>query len=280
MLLWLGTAQASSCCLPATSAAPGVLTPAEGAGAAVGLGWDEKLGAWAWDGRFADAEDKQVWTARVAAMVRLAGPLQAAVDLPLSVRHHDVADVHEVGGGVGDLGLSLRLDGAGSGSGLPRPALTVGASFPTGRGWEATATRTGVDVTGAGAVVVRGGASLEPELPFGAATLGLAVDLPTNLPTSVMLTPAAGLSWRLGGRADLRAGVAAEVLPATTTPSVVPLASLGAVIRASKQVRLLPSVSVAPPVAHLGVNGESWLRAGLSAVVAAPPRLRVQESPT
>lgn len=278
LLLALTTpAQAASCCLPASSASPGVLAPTEAYGGAVAVGVDERLGAWAWDGDYAGAatDRRQVYTARLAAMVRLSGPLQVAVDLPASARSYTVAEVHETGVGVGDLGATLRIDASQRGTwpATARPAVTLGVSIPTGRGWDDAATTTGADVTGAGSTVVRGGLAWEGLIVRGVWTAGVSAELPTGAPASLQVVPAVGAGWRAKPQFDLRAGLAAEVGPAATAVSVVPVVSAGAVWRLSKVARLLPGVSVAPPIPGIGRNGESWVRVGVAAVVggAAPP---------
>ncbi len=156
-----GVAHASACCVGTVSDQPAQLGRCERLGAALAVGSAVELGSFDGQGRWGATSDGWVQsTATLGVAARWARWGSASLSLPVVLSAREAPGLASVGGGVGDLALSARIEPWEEGT-SPRPTFSVGLVAPTGRGWADAEDPLGADVTGAGAWSPVAGVALE-----------------------------------------------------------------------------------------------------------------------
>ncbi len=154
-------AHASACCVGSVSDQPAQLGRCEKFGAALAAGSAVELGSFDGAGRWGPTSDgwaESTMTLGVGA--RWARWGSAALSLPGVLNVKGAPGVSSVGGGLGDVALTARIEPWEEGGG-PRPAFALGVIAPTGRAWAASEAPLGADVTGAGHWSPLAGVALE-----------------------------------------------------------------------------------------------------------------------
>lgn len=166
LLLVAGRAGAQACCAASTALTPGRLAVHEDALLGMQLRANDVIGSYDVDGRYAASPPRTSevdFEEDLFATVRVAGRGQAAVLFPIVQQLRTAREVHDGGGGVGDVNVSGRWDFtlAGESFTLPGIAALIGATLPTGTPPERATHRLATDATGVGAVQVHVGLALE-----------------------------------------------------------------------------------------------------------------------
>lgn len=162
-------AQAAACCISATSFGVGRLLIWEDFASGVQLGHARTLGQW-------DASETLRWNpdqysegisqVQPWAIVRLHQRVQLQAWAPVLVNDRWSGSVHQVAGGLGDIGAAVRFEFLSIGAlrGFPSFAATVGGIAPTGRRVEQTSPPLFAGTTGRGAW--GGSLAIESEYAF------------------------------------------------------------------------------------------------------------------
>jgi len=162
-------AHAAACCISATSFGVGRLLIWEDFAGGVQLGHARTLGQWDanetlhWnpDGYSEGISQVQPW-----AIVRLHQLVQLQAWVPVLINDRWSSSVHQIAGGLGDIGAAVRFEVLSIGAlrGFPSFAATVGGIAPTGRRVEQTSPPLFAGTTGRG--TWGGSLAIESEYAF------------------------------------------------------------------------------------------------------------------
>jgi hypothetical protein len=278
-------AGAQACCAGSSAITPGRLGLHEDALVGLQLRGTSLMGSYDHRGRYrrSPPESSEVGLREdLVAGLRFLQHGQVAVLVPFVQTGRSVPGRSELGGGLGDVNLSLRYDlfEARRSAVFPGIAVLVGLTLPTGVPVESASNVLATDATGIGAVQTNGGVALEQI--FGAWTVSTAALVGRRWPREVQdVNQALGAEWTfvaagaytfpsevalamaaayvLEGEARIE-GVeqrdTSRHLLTTTASAVVPL---------SDRVRLQGTTFVNPPFSTVGVN--QTVLAGLSFMV-------------
>ncbi|MCK6528255.1 hypothetical protein L6R50_12095 [Myxococcota bacterium] len=270
-----GAARASACCVGATSATPGVLGRCERFGFGGGYSFERTLGEFRADGDFTPAGESARTTHRfvVAGRYRPTRFLQVGADLPLLVQSAPGAEGRDVGGGVGDVSVFVRVDpvedafAARLPRGVPVPVFSLAVAFPSGKGWQDVDSSSPGSVTGTGRVVLTPTLTLERTGVRGGIALAGSVSLGLPRPDEGDGAVLPGAAWRgavtgqvfATRRLTFAATAGARGSAAATrdgeafgVPGVEPLLGIGASASLSRSMRLAAGVEGGLPIAGLG----------------------------
>jgi hypothetical protein len=219
----------------------------------------------------------------LVAAVRVFSKAQLAVLLPVMQTWRRVPGQSALGGGFGDLNLSIRYDALlpGEMRSVPGIALLAGITIPTGTPPDRTSSTLATDSTGIGAVQVTGGFALE-DLYLSHVLVNLTLLATQRLARSVdgiretlglQISGALAAGWVFDGGAGLAligrydteadARVNDQLVPSSGKRAV----SFGVVggLPIAKGWRLQGSLLDIPPISGLGLNQSANL--GFSAAV-------------
>jgi len=264
--LLISAAWASSCCLPVGGALPGVLAAEERWGLGLSGGAAAWRGDWGLDGAWRPAAPnlRRSQELGLAAMVRVGGPFQLSLGLPALHQRVELGGVPDQALSTGDLSVGLRVEGPRGGlrAGSFRPGLRLGIGLPTSEAPPGGAIL-GADL-GAGARRVSAGLDWESRWGRGPWSVGL--DLSQTEGAAAELAPMGLVGWSLSESVDLHLLLSPTVSFAGRWGSSL---GLQLPVRPRAGLRLIPSVSAAPPLSGLGRERQGWMSARLVVVTAA-----------
>jgi hypothetical protein len=278
-------AGAQACCAGTSAITPGRLGLHEDALVGLQVRAASLIGSYDQLGRYRPSQHETSelsFQQDMVAALRFFERAQCAVLIPIVQTRRSVAGRSEVGGGIGDVNLSLRYDviDARRPVALPGVALLAGLTLPTGVPVESASNLLATDATGIGAIQINGGVALEQT--FGAWTVGatgLAAKRLTRDVQNVQQT--LGVEWTfiaagaytLESELALAAAVAYAIEGESTIDGIeqqgtsrrLLTATASALLPLSDPIRLRAAAFASPPSSSLGANQNAL--AGLSLMV-------------
>lgn len=178
ILLFSALAEAGACCVAATSAAPAALGECEHVLVGVGVSSGGVLGRWDDHGAVRGSSMGEVnGAANLTLAARWDRKAQVLVDVPFALTSRTSGDLHEVGGGIGDIGARILWDPLEEKT-LPTPVFVGGVKLPTGRDWRASETPLQSDVTGMMGTALSAGLLLDRTLGKFPWSVGATTQIP------------------------------------------------------------------------------------------------------